>query len=200
MSLRSDLLFSAAAIGIMITAPFAVDAVAPSGSVGYAPVYSDHAAVIEAGREVPEEAEMIDAALAKQGYYREDVPLTYLEQDLLQTACEEFGVPYPLVLAVIEQETGFRNIMGDDGASAGYMQIQERWWSGLMDELGVTDLMDPYGNFRVGCAILARHMDRYGLPEALTAYNSGRPGESRYSREVMERYETWEGLIHDGEI
>lgn len=181
------------AFGIMIGTPFVAEALVP-GMEEWEPEPKEMEVVMCAApipSEVPEEDALIEAALQEQGYYRDDIPLTYLEQDLLQSACDETGVDYALALAVIEQETGFRNIMGDDGASAGYMQVQARWWSSLMDKLGVTDLMDPYGNFRVGCAILAQHIDRYGLPDALTVYNTGHTGESEYSRSVMALAEKW---------
>lgn len=123
-------------------------------------------------------------------YLRDDLPLDYETQMLLYGACLEFQVDYDLALAVIEQETGYRNLTGDGGESAGYMQIQRKWWSGLMDEIGTEDLNQPEDNFRTGCAILRQLLDKYGNTEdALTAYNSGRPGSSRYSRSVLERME-----------
>lgn len=144
--------------------------------------------------DVPEdyENEKIEAALYASGYFREDVPLDGDNQALLHAACDESGVPYALALAVIAQETGFRNVTGDDGASCGYMQIQEQWHRDRMERLGVTDLTDPFGNFRVGCDYLAELMGRYSLEEALTAYNSGRPGKSRYASAVLE---TMEGYL-----
>lgn len=125
--------------------------------------------------EDPLEAEKIEEALVAQGYFRNDVPLTYDEQDFLHTACQESGVPYALALAVIEKETGFRNVIGDDGASCGFMQVQERWHWDRMERLGVTDLSDPFWNFRVGCDFLAELLDKYPVEEALTAYNSRAP-------------------------
>ena len=126
-------------------------------------------------------------------YLREDIPLDYATQMLLYGACLEFEVPYELALAVIEQETNFRNVTGDDGASVGFMQIQERWWSGLMEEIGARDLTDPEDNFRTGCAILRQLLDKHGnIEDALSAYNTGRPGETRYSRDVMERMQNYE--------
>ena len=144
--------------------------------------------------DVPEdyENEKIEAALYASGYFREDVPLDGDTQALLHAACDESGVPYALALAVIAQETGFRNVTGDDGASCVYMQIQEQWHRDRMERLGVTDLTDPFGNFRVGCDYLAELMGRYSLEEALTAYNSGRPGKSRYASAVLE---TMEGYL-----
>ena len=126
--------------------------------------------------------------MVEDGYLRDDLPLDYETQMLLYGACLEFRVDYDLALAVIEQETGYRNLTGDGGESAGYMQIQRKWWSGLMDEIGTEDLNRPEDNFRTGCAILRQLLDKYGNTEdALTAYNSGRPGSSRYSRSVLEK-------------
>ena len=147
--------------------------------------------------EDPFESEKIEQALIEQGYFRDDVPLTYDEQDFLHTACQESGVPYALALAVIERETQFQNLVGDDGASLGYMQVQERWHKDRMDRLGVTDLMDPFGNFRVGCDFLAELLGKYPVQEALTAYNSGSPGYNQYSYDVMDNYEKWKELVGD---
>lgn len=120
-------------------------------------------------------------------YIKADIPLPKAEQEMLYDACEEFGVPYELALAVIWRETRYQNIMGDNGASAGYMQIQRRWWSGLMDEIGATDLNVPKDNFRTGCAIIAQLTEKYGSVEsALTAYNTGKPGKSKYATAVLE--------------
>lgn len=121
-------------------------------------------------------------------YLRDDIPLSYELQAMLYGACLEFEIDFDLALAVVEQETDFRNIVGDDGAAVGYMQIQDRWWSGLMEEIGARDLTQPEDNFRTGCAILRQLLDKHGnIEDALSAYNTGRPGETRYSREVMER-------------
>lgn len=147
--------------------------------------------------EDPEEPEKIEQALVEQGYFRDDIPLSYENQDFLHTACQESGVPYALALAVIQKETGFRNVVGDDGASMGFMQVQEKWHWDRMERLGVKDLNHPFGNFRVGCDFLAELLDRYTVEEALTAYNRGTPGQNEYSRRVMENYEAWKELVGD---
>lgn len=132
--------------------------------------------------------------MVEDTYLRDDIPLDYATQAMLYGACLEFRVDYSLALAVIEQETNFTNVKGDGGNSVGYMQIQKRWWSGLMAEIGAEDLMDPEDNFRTGCAIMRRLLDRYGnVEDALTAYNAGRPGSSKYSREVMGRMQKYDG-------
>lgn len=131
------------------------------------------------------ENEKIEAALFASGYFRADIPLDGDTQALLRCACEESGVAYELALAVIWKETGFQNVMWDDGESCGYMQVQERWHKERMARLGVTDLSDPAGNFRVGCDYLAELLGKYPLEEALTAYNSGSPGKSGYAKAVI---------------
>ena len=158
---------------------------------------SQEPSAIQTWEEDPNESEKIEQALVEQGYFRDDVPLSYEEQDFLHTACQESGVPYALALAVIERETGFRNVVGDDGASCGYMQVQERWHWDRMERLGVTDLMHPFGNFRVGCDYLAELLEKYPTQEALTAYNSGSPGYNQYSYDVMDNYEKWKELVGD---
>ena len=131
------------------------------------------------------ENDKIEAALYETGYFRSDVPLDGETQAFLRSACEEAGITYELALAVIRQETDFRNIVGDNGDSIGYMQIQPQWHEERMERLGVTDLADPYSNFRVGCDFLAELLSKYTLEEALTAYNSGKAGQSKYATSVM---------------
>lgn len=150
--------------------------------------------------EEPQERQL---GLCEDTYLREDIPLDYATQMLLYGACLEFEVPYELALAVIEQETNFRNVTGDDGASEGYMQVQQRFHKDRMDELGVTDLMDPESNFRVACHYLRELFDRYGdTHKVLMAYNAGPSGAAKlwsegimtssYSRSVMERMQKYE--------
>ena len=86
--------------------------------------------------EEPQERQL---GLCEDTYLREDIPMSYELQAMLYGACLEFEVPYELALAVIEQETNFQNVTGDDGASEGYMQVQQRFHKDRMDELGVTD-------------------------------------------------------------
>lgn len=116
---------------------------------------------------------------------RDDIPLDAEIQRLLYKACGETGIRYELALAVIWQETDFRNVIGDGGESAGYMQVQKKWHSERMERLGVTDLLDPYGNFLVGLDFLAELLETHELTDALTRYNSGRTGNSQYAQSVL---------------
>ena len=120
-------------------------------------------------------------------YLRADHPLSYEEQAALYGACLEFGVDYALAQAVIEQETGFTNVMGDGGKAYGFFQVWPRWHKERMEELGVTDLMDPESNFRVGCSFLSECINKYGLEKGLGYYNSGSAKVTGYTRAVLER-------------
>lgn len=120
-------------------------------------------------------------------YLRADHPLSYEEQAALYGACLEFGVDYALAQAVIEQETGFTNVMGDGGKAYGFFQVWPKWHKERMEELGVTDLMDPESNFRVGCSFLSECINKYGLEKGLGYYNSGSAKVTGYTRAVLER-------------
>ncbi len=142
--------------------------------------------------------EPVEETPPEQTCFYKEVPLTYDEQESLQAACEEFKVPYALALGLIEKETDFRNILGDDGASAGYMQIQKKWHWDRMERLGVTDLTDPAGNFRVGLDFLSELYEKYDdWSMALTVYNRGHyPGYiTNYAKAVVKNYEKWQKLV-----
>lgn len=118
--------------------------------------------------------------------YYDHIDFEYEMQELLWEACEEAGCPYELALAVIFRESSYKNVNGDNGSSVGYMQIQPRWNQTRMERLGVSDLSDPLSNFRVGCDLLTELIEKYGSYEsALTCYNTGKPGTSRYAERVL---------------
>ncbi len=140
--------------------------------------------ILEAEEDVIGDEHMV-ALIPEPAWFREDIPLELEVQEALYEACSETGLRYELMLALIRKETDYRNLMGDGGESYGYCQVQPRWHRERMERLGVTDLMDPAGNFRVACDYLAELLDQYDLPQALTAYNSGKPGESEYAETVI---------------
>lgn len=131
------------------------------------------------------EAAEVIAILPEPGWFREEIPLDRDVQQALHEACLATGLREEIALAVIRKETTYRNVMGDGGNSYGYMQVQPRWHTDRMERLGVTDLMDPYQNFLVGCDYLMELTGKYDLPVALTVYNSGKTGVSDYAVTVM---------------
>lgn len=140
-------------------------------------------------REDWNEAERIEGALVEQGYFREDVPLSYELQDVLQTECEKFGVDYHLALGLIETESSFRED-ADNGLCYGLMQLNRDWFQ---------DKLTPAENIRAGMEYLAELIEKYGgaADKALVAYNRGHyAGEiTRYAKAVLEAAERWEELL-----
>lgn len=92
--------------------------------------------------------------------------------------CKQYGVRYSLVVAMIERESGYQyDRIGDDGHSMGYMQIWQSAHIDRMEELGATNLLDPYQNIHVGIDYISGLIEKYGtIQDALAAYNYGERG------------------------
>lgn len=116
--------------------------------------------------EIPEEYQ------ATGGYFPEETQIyTYC-------LCKQYGVRYSLVVAMIERESGYQyDRIGDDGHSMGYMQIWQSAHIDRMEELGATNLLDPYQNIHVGIDYISGLIEKYGtIQDALAAYNYGERG------------------------
>lgn len=113
---------------------------------------------------------------ADKGYFPEKM------QIYTRCLCKQNDVPYALVLAIIEYESGYEfDKTGDNGNSKGYMQIYEKWHTDRMQKLGCTDLMNPYQNVRVGIDFLSYLLKKYGtIQDTLAAYNYGEKGAREY--------------------
>lgn len=119
-------------------------------------------------------------------------------QEFTQDLCEERKLSYPMVLALIERETGYRNVDPNGCGSTGYMQIIPKWHEERMEKFGVTDLLDPKGNITVGIDYLSELFEKYHeINLVLMAYNMGESGakklwedgiySSDYADYIMER-------------
>lgn len=125
--------------------------------------------------------ETVEEDLSYLKYYI-DLPIEH--QILLHNACEEFDIPFELALAVVWRETRYVNQVSANGEYFGYMMLAEKWVEPEMKKLGVTDLMDPEGNFRIGCCLLRQFIDSKGSVEAaLGRYNNDSTG--KYASEVL---------------
>lgn len=80
-----------------------------------------------------------------------------------------------LIFAIAERESGLNpNVVGDNGASIGLMQIQPRWSRERMKSLGVADLKEPRGCVKVAIDILLEYKEKDSdLYFVLMAYNGG---------------------------
>lgn len=71
---------------------------------------------------------------------------------------EKYNICPELIQAIIERESGY-DPYAKRGSCIGLMQVSEKWHSDRMEELGVTDLYDPYSNILVGTDYLAELFD-----------------------------------------
>lgn len=127
---------------------------------------------------IPEPVEVPDFS-----YLRDDIALSHEHQILLHNACEEFDIPFELGLAVVWRETNYVNQSVND-EYFGYMMLAKKWVWPEQEALGVTDLMDPEGNFRIGCCLLRQFIDSKGSVEAaLARYSNDYSGW--YAESVM---------------
>ena len=159
--------------------------------------------------EDPMEAEKIEEALLAQGYLSDAVPLSYDLQDIMRTACEEYGCPYSLALAVAEVESHFNMDAVGSAGEVGIMQLnpgpENTYWVNLEAETN-QDPTTPAGNIVCGVYLLGAHLANYGDTEkAVMAYNMGNAGAERawengvtytgHSEKVMEAMARWEAVV-----
>jgi len=155
------------------------------------------------------EAEKIEAALLEQGYFSDAIPLPYDLQDTMRTACEEYGCPYPLALAVAEVESNFDMEAVGAVGEVGVMQLnpgpENTYWVNLQAETN-QDPTTPAGNIVCGVYLLGTHLVNYGDTEkALMAYNMGPAGalqawedgitSTEYTEKVTEAMDRWEAVL-----
>lgn len=138
-------------------------------------------------------------------YERTGGELPECMQQFIYIICNQNGVDYALVLAVIEIESGYKWDADSTEGSQGYMQVNIKWHEDRMDRLNVDNVQNPYFNIMVAVDYLAELQGRFDTEaEVLTAYNYGVTGaythvwnkgliETEYSRTVQqakERIET----------
>lgn len=139
-----------------------------------------------------------------------DVPLSQNLQDHIFNLCEEYGIAPEIIVAMIERESNYDDgAVGDNGKSAGLMQIQEHNHYDRIERLGVTNLFDPFENVEVGIDFFAQCITRNGgnVEMALMSYNAGQKGaetnyfskgiySNAYSQKVLEKAKILkEGMI-----
>lgn len=108
-----------------------------------------------------------------------------------------YNIDFTLVMAMIQQESGFQADVISGSNDYGLMQINKINHPYITETLGITDFLEPYNNVRSGMFILRKLFEKYETPEkALMAYNMGETGASRlweqgifetnYSKKVLQ--------------
>lgn len=114
-----------------------------------------------------------------------DVPLDEDLQTYIFELSEDIGIDPAIVIAIIEKESNYdASAIGDHGRSLGLMQIQLRWHTARMAELGCDDLLDARQNVCVGIDILADLLEEgESIEWVLMAYNGGHTYADRLASE-----------------
>lgn len=109
--------------------------------------------------------------------YLRNVPLSLEMQKFTYDTCEEYGVDYDMVLAIMKVESQFSNIISDDGNDYGICQINKINHAWLAEEHDLTDMLDEKQNITACVLILADIQEEFTAPnEILMAYNLGKGG------------------------
>ncbi len=134
----------------------------------------------------------------EDGFVAHEIPLEYQEsggdfpedlQEFTYLQCEQNNVPYSLIVAMIEVESGYNNDAVSNCGAVGYMQVIEKWHKDRMAAHGYDNLSDAEANIAVGIDYMAELLSKYDMEQAVVVYNMGSPvvKSSSYSRAVMKR-------------
>lgn len=125
------------------------------------------------------------------------VPLDSDVQEFIYYLSKGYNMDFTFVMAIIQQESGYRPDAVSNTDDYGLMQINKVNHGYITDEIGVTNYLDPYENVRAGMFILRKLFEKYETPEkVLMAYNLGESGakalwdkgifETNYSKSVQQ--------------
>lgn len=96
------------------------------------------------------------------------------QQEFVFYLCKGYNIDFCLVMAMIQQESGFNANSISRTGDYGLMQINQMNHEQLTETLGVTDYLDPYQNIRAGVFTLRKLFERYQDTDmVLMAYNMG---------------------------
>jgi len=152
------------------------------------------------------EPEPVEEA-AESHYILYDISLSEELQNYTQDICEEYGVDYPLVLAIMQKESAFRPDVISATNDYGIMQINQgnhAWLSGI---LGIDDWLDPRQCILAGVYVLSQFSQYEDPHQILMSYNCGPNGaknlwadgiySTAYSRAVVEILNELEVKTHE---
>lgn len=129
-----------------------------------------------------------------------DIALGEELQRFTYDRCEELGLSYELVLAIMFKESSYQPDVVNSSECYGLMQIHKVNHPALTEALGITDFLDPKQNIIGGTYFLAQIAEKYSdVHEILMVYNCGESGakklwakgitDTAYSRGVVKYME-----------
>ena len=113
--------------------------------------------------------------------YSREIPLSDELQQLTYETAEKYGVNYDLMLAIMQTESQFQNVVSDNGEDIGLCQINACNAEWLYNEYGLNNLLDEKQNIEA-CAIILNKLQGQFSDEShvVMAYNLGAGKAQKY--------------------
>ena len=115
--------------------------------------------------------------------YLRDIPLSDELQSYTYETATEYGVNYDLMLAIMQTESQFQNVISDNGEDIGLCQINTVNAEWLYTDYGIYNLMDERQNIEA-CAIILNKLQGQFESEnhVVMAYNLGAGKAEKFIR------------------
>lgn len=134
-----------------------------------------------------------------------NIPLTVSKQIYIQELCRAVGFEYKMYLAMLWQESGFKNIVGAENNNGtrdyGIAQLNEQFheWQAELAGLEKYDVMKVEDNIKMSLAQLKWINNTYGTEgiESVFIYNVGSPIgnlQNQHTKKVMNYYNKLDNL------
>lgn len=132
------------------------------------------------------------------GFRLYSINLSEDQQKYAYSMCQNYGIQYELLLAVMYKESGYNPNAIGGGNSYGLCQIHISNFTNLRNRLGISSFLDPYDNIKAGAYMLALYMGSAKKVStdpttievyALNSYNMGEGSyyTNCYSRGIVDR-------------
>ena len=106
--------------------------------------------------------------------YLRDIPLSDELQSYTYEIATEYGVNYDLMLAIMQTESQFQNVISDNGEDIGLCQINVINAEWLYTDYGIYNLMDERQNIEACAIILSKLQGQFSNEShVVMAYNLG---------------------------
>lgn len=113
--------------------------------------------------------------------YSRDIPLSDELQQFTYETAKKYGVNYDLMLAIMQTESGFTNVISDNGEDIGLCQINACNAEWLYSEHGIYNLMDERQNIEACAIILDKLQGQFdNESHVVMAYNLGASKAQKY--------------------
>lgn len=113
--------------------------------------------------------------------YKRDIPLSDELQSYTYETATEYGVNYDLMLAIMQTESQFNNVISDNGEDIGLCQINSINAEWLYQDYGINNLMDEKQNIESCAIILSKLQGQFESENhVVMAYNLGASKAEKY--------------------